>query len=97
MNGERTFGNALTDAEMSTFMNAFYNTWWRAWKNSSTDEEFEAAWKDLNRLTAQRKTNPIVRNLAIAFLYELDAKMHGGGYTQTGAEKLVKLIAEAVV
>ena len=94
MNGERTFGKAFPDGKISTLMNAVINGWFKKWRGMDlTDESFAEAAIEMDRLLEEGEDYPLVRNLCITLLYELDARMHGG-YTETSKNKLLSLIKD---
>lgn len=96
MNGKRTFGDVMPAQQMKAFMNVLYNRWFLKWSKREIDE---AAWEELageaNQIMSQGEQYPVVKNLVIAMLYELDARMHGG-YTETSKKKLLELIGKEV-
>lgn len=94
MNGDRKAGSAIPDGQLAALMNVIYNVWFGKWKRRAanmTDDEYDSAVMELNHIMEQGKEYPIVRNLAITFLYELSARKNGG-YTETERDKLLGII-----
>lgn len=94
MKGGRSFGQPIPDTHLKPLMNVIYNTWFGKWKLRAaklTDEDFDKAMAELDHIMEQGKGYPIVRNLAITFLYELSARKNGG-YTETERDKLLSII-----
>ena len=57
------------------------------------DASFDAALGEMMQIMNQGEAYPVVRHLGITFIYELDARMHGG-YTEAGRDKLMAIIRE---
>jgi hypothetical protein len=94
VNGDRSFGQPVPDTQLAQLMNVIYNVWFRKWKQRAshmTDDEFDLAVSEINHIMEQGKEYPIVKNLAITFLYELSARKNGG-YTETERDKLLGVI-----
>ena len=84
----------IPDEKLNALLNVLLNTWFRKWRTRMTAEvNFDAAWRELDRIMEQGEQYPVVRHLCIALLYELDARLHGG-YTETTRDKLLTLIRQ---
>lgn len=88
---------AVPDNVLSQALNKIYNSWFRKWRDkiaTLSDAEFDALMTEATAMIDQYAQYPLVRNLVISFVYELDARLHSG-YTKQSAEKLARIILEA--
>ena len=84
----------MPDESMRKFMQVACNTWFHKWSLRAaglTDEEWQQATKEAWRIMEQGEEYPLVQNVMIGLIYELDARMHGG-YTDTTRNKILDLI-----
>jgi len=87
----------IPDSVLSEAMNKLYNGWFRKWRGrieGLSDPEFDAMMTEATAMIDQYAQYPLVRNLVISFVYELDSRLHSG-YTKQSAEKLARIILEA--
>ena len=95
MNGERTFGKAIPNKQLSAVMNDLFNIWFKKYKVMELDDDtFNKAFDEVyEEIMLPNDEYPVVSHLAISLIYELDARMHGG-YTETSRDKLLALIRQ---
>lgn len=87
----------IPDEQLPKLLNVVYNVWYAKWKNrkTMTDDDWTLAIGEACRIMEQGDEYPVVRNLVMTFLYELEARAFGG-YTETTRGKIMQLIAEEV-
>lgn len=84
----------IPEAELPKVLNELYNSWFLKWRDKAstmTDSDWDDMVDAVDPIWKLGEQYPIVNHLVITFLYELDARMHGG-YTETTKNKLIKLI-----
>lgn len=85
----------IPDEKLSALMNVLFNTWFKKWRTKMTSENnFDAAWRELDIIMRQGEQYPVVANLCISLLYELDARLHGG-YSEVTRKKILSIIKGA--
>ncbi len=90
MQGKKT----IPDDTLSDVLNRLYNEWFRTYRKkigSMTDDDWNKMVDDIEPVWKLGEQYPIVNHLVLSFLYELDARMHGG-YTETTKDKLMRVI-----
>lgn len=93
MNGDRTFGKAIPNEDLSKVMRQI-SKWWLKWKAAKiTENSFMEAWAEIDDITRNYMSYPMVRHLYLSFIYELDARLYGG-YTEMTRTKLLSIIRE---
>lgn len=92
MDGERTYGKVIQDDKLSAVLGQMFNVWFKKWKKTElNDKLFDEATDEIWEIMMAYGDYPLIAHLGVAFLYELDARMHGG-YTETTKRKLFDVI-----
>lgn len=86
----------IPDAKLSSLLNIVYNVWFIKWRTQVVSmQDGDPRWDQLLaeawQIMAQGEQYPLVSNLVITFLYELEARAFGG-YSETTRTKILDLV-----
>ena len=81
----------ISDKDMSKALKLLYNTWFRKWRYEVNEQRWQEAAEEGYEIIRDFDQYPVVWNLFISLLYELDARVHGG-YTEITRDKILSVI-----
>lgn len=84
----------IPDDQLPKLMNVIYNVWWSKWRPRAAvmdDEAWDEAIREACKILEQGDRFPIVKNLMMSFLYELEARAFGG-YTDVTSWKVMTML-----